>query len=158
MSKSWLATAAILTAFVGGFFLGHRNSPGTSIRVQTDTLVVRDTITLTEVVSEVVTRVTRDTVWLESLLEVPVPVEVEVPIEHKATKLEDATVYHHGFRSFIDSVDVYPKTVYITKEITRAQPAPRWSFGVAAGPSLLVTPSGNVHGGLGLTAGVCYRF
>lgn len=158
MSKSWLATAAILTAFVGGFFLAHRNSPGTSIRVQTDTLVVRDTITLTEVVSEVVTRVTRDTVWLESLLEVPVPVEVEVPIEHKATTLEDATVYHHGFRSFIDSVDVYPKTVYITKEITKTQPASRWSFGVAAGPSLLVTPSGNVHGGLGLTAGVCYRF
>lgn len=100
-----------------------------------------------------------DTMWL------PTPSGdsslVNVPIERKV--YEEDSLYRavvSGFHPSLDSLIVWPKTTTIT--ITKPDffygKAPRWSIGITAGPSILATPNGNVHAGLGITAGVSYRF
>ena len=100
-----------------------------------------------------------DTMWL------PTPQGdsslVNVPIERKV--YEEDSLYRavvSGFHPSLDSLIVWPKTTTIT--ITKPEffygKAPRWSIGITAGPSILATPNGNVHAGLGITAGVSYRF
>lgn len=62
----------------------------------------------------------------------------------------------------LDSLLVYSKTttITVTNTVPEYIPAPRrrWSFGITAGPSVLATPSGQVHAGLGATIGLQYRF
>lgn len=93
---------------------------------------------------------------------------VDVPIERK--------VYHEDslYRAVVsgprigkagpslDSLLVFAKTttITVTNTVPEYIPAPRrrWSFGITAGPSVLATPSGQVHAGLGATIGLQYRF
>ena len=82
---------------------------------------------------------------------------VEVPITQKyyhEDSLFDAWV--SGFLPQLDSINVYQKTT--TVEVTRyvQQPPPRWTFGVTAGPGILY--DGKLHGGVGIVAGLQYRF
>lgn len=82
---------------------------------------------------------------------------VEVPITQKyyhEDSLFDAWV--SGFLPQLDSINVYQKTT--TVEVTKyvQQPPPRWTFGVTAGPGILY--DGKLHGGVGIVAGLQYRF
>jgi len=82
---------------------------------------------------------------------------VEVPITQKyyhKDSLYDAWV--SGFLPQLDSISVYQKTETI--EITRWQvkQPPRWSFGITAGPGILY--DGKLHGGIGIVAGIQYRW
>lgn len=61
-----------------------------------------------------------------------------------------------GFQPSLDEISVYPKTAYITNTIV--EKAPRWSFGVTAGPCVMVDFKGSVHFGGGVVAGIQYRF
>ena len=63
----------------------------------------------------------------------------------------------------LDSLLIFSKTTTIT--VTNTVPETifvpsrkRWSFGITAGPSILATPGGQVHAGLGATIGLQYRF
>ena len=84
---------------------------------------------------------------------------VDVPIERKV--YHEDSLYHavvSGWRASLDSLIIWPKTTTITIREKVKTPAPRFSFGVALGPSVLATPSGQVHAGLGATIGLQYRF
>ena len=93
---------------------------------------------------------------------------VDIPIERKV--YEEDSVYRavvSGPRigkagPSLDSLLVYNKTttITVTNTVPEYIPAPmkRWSFGITAGPSVLATPSGQVHAGLGATIGLQYRF
>ena len=84
---------------------------------------------------------------------------VDVPIERKV--YHEDSLYHavvSGWRVSLDSLIIWPKTTTITIREKVKTPAPRFSFGVALGPSVLATPSGQVHAGLGATIGLQYRF
>lgn len=81
-------------------------------------------------------------------------VEVPVPIEVKTYSDSTYQAQVSGFRPSLDWIEVYQLTQTVTKYIDR--PAPRWSFGVTAGPSILW--DGNFHAGVGVTAGVQFRF
>ena len=86
-------------------------------------------------------------------------VEVDVPMERRVyaeDSLYRAVV--SGWRPSLDTLIVWPKTTTITIREKTAGNAPRWGFGVAAGATVLSTPKGSVHAGLGVTAGVTYRF
>lgn len=58
-----------------------------------------------------------------------------------------------GIQPELDWIKVFPKTAYIkeTKMIKR-----RWTFGVTAGPG--VVWNGQIHGGVGIVAGLQYNF
>ena len=105
----------------------------------------------------------------ESAENVPDSAFVDVPIERKI--YEEDSLYRavvSGPRigkagPSLDSLLVFSKTTTIT--VTNTVPEnifvesrKRWSFGITAGPSVLATPSGQVHAGLGATIGLQYRF
>lgn len=85
---------------------------------------------------------------------------VEIPIERKVyaeDSLYRAVV--SGYRVTLDSLTIYPTTTTITvyKTVESRKPG-RWSLGITAGPSVLASPSGQFHAGVGFTAGLTYRF
>ncbi len=95
-------------------------------------------------------------------------VRVEMPIERKV--YEEDSLYRavvSGPRidkigPSLDSLLIFSKTTTITVTNTVPEyvpdPGRGWGLGVAAGASVLATPSGNVHAGLGVTLGLYYRF
>ena len=143
-----------------GFVFGRRSapdSPGTTIVRDTVTCTVYDTIVrerpvyrisyVTDTVRTYFTTIQHDTV------------QVEVPIERKVYA-EDSLYYAvvSGWRPSLDTLLLYPKTTTVTIHEKEIRQAPRWSFGATFGPSVLATPSGQVHAGLGVAAGLAYRF
>lgn len=94
---------------------------------------------------------------------------VDIPIERRV--YEEDSLYRavvSGPRigktgPSLDSLLVFAKTTTITvtntvPEIIFVESRKRWSFGITVGPSVLATPSGQVHAGLGATIGWQYRF
>lgn len=162
--KSFLGIALIVAvSFLIGCRYGRRTArKPVDLHVVWDTteVVRRDTITrekpvyvasyIYDTVRTYFTTVRHDTVL------------VDVPIERKV--YEEDSLYRavvSGFRPSLDSLMIYPKTttITITKPETIFVPTrKRWSFGVTAGPSVLATPGGQVHAGLGTTVGLTYNF
>ena len=63
-----------------------------------------------------------------------------------------------NYEPSLDSLVVWPTTTAITIREREVVPRSRWSVGATVGPSVLASPSGKVHAGIGVTAGVSYRF
>ncbi len=83
-------------------------------------------------------------------------VEVPVPIEEKIYEDSTYRAQISGYRPQLDWIDVFQRTQTITNYIV--QPAPRFSFGVSAGPGVFVAPDGKVRPGAGAVVGIQYRF
>ena len=79
---------------------------------------------------------------------------VEVPIEVRQYADSTYRAQVSGWHPSLDWIEVYGRTQTITSTIVKE--APRWSLGVTAGPGLLY--DGKLHAGLGIVAGVQYRF
>ena len=79
---------------------------------------------------------------------------VAVPIEVRQYADSTYRAQVSGWHPSLDWIEVYARTQTITSTIVKE--APRWSLGVTAGPGLLY--DGNLHAGLGIVAGVQYRF
>lgn len=159
--KEQLATVAVAlvflafvaAAFVAGRQVGRMEIPDgcdTVTVVQRDT--VRDTLTFVKPVPVEVRTV--DTLVLHICDTVAVP----VPIERKVYEDKDYRAVVSGWRPSLDEISVFPKTVTVTttNTVTQQIPAPRVSFGLAAGPGVFY--DGKVHGGVGVVAGVLVRF
>lgn len=154
-----LAVSLLLVAGLG--FLGGRNGRCGHIIERTDTLIIRDTFVDYRPILKEVRTVRVDTVRLAAVqpsdtIIVHDTVEVEVPIMFSRYTGDNYDIGVSGFRTELEYVKVYPQTKIITKGYTVEQR--RWGFGVAVGPSVLVTTSGRVNAGLGVTGGVYYRF
>ena len=153
-----LAVALVFLAFVAAAFVAGRQVGRLEIPDGCDTVTVvqRDTVrdTLTFVKPVPVEVRTVDTVWLHASDTVSVP----LPIESKTYEGEDYRAVVSGWRPSLDEISVFPKTVTVTttNTVTQRIPAPRVSFGLAAGPGVLY--DGKVHGGVGVVAGVLVRF
>ena len=142
----------------GGYLLGRKNAPKrteTQVITQVDTCIVLDMICVStpvfrysyihDTVRTYFTTIQHDTVTVD------VPIERMVYAEDS---LYRAVV--SGWHPSLDSLTIYPTETIIT---VREQLKPgRWSVGITAGPSVLATPSGRVHAGLGATVGLSYRF
>ena len=93
---------------------------------------------------------------------VPAPqdsAQVEIPIERKI--YQEDSLYRavvSGYRVSLDSLLIYNTTTTVTVTNTILTKPVKWSFGITAGPSILATPSGQIHAGVGITAGLTYRF
>lgn len=123
-----------------------------------------------------------DTVWRTDTItyEKPVPVEKWIENVVYVPVTQTDTIHHHdttyialqfekklyqdstyravvsGYQPSLDQISVFPQTAYITNTVVER--APRWSFGVSAGPGVFVDFTGAIHVGGGVVAGVQYRF
>lgn len=161
MSKTDVLISLLLldAALVVSFFVGRATvRPQWKETTQVDTLIVRDTVVENKTIYSELVRTVVDTFIVHQVDTVEKLVKVALPVDYKVESFADAKVWHHGFHSVVDSVAVYPRTVYITRKETITEKSPRWSLGAAAGPSVLVTPGGNVHAGVGISVGIGYRF
>lgn len=73
----------------------------------------------------------------------------------------DGYDYHavvSGYDPKLDRIEVFPKTVTVTKTEIRFKEASKWSFGVGIGPGVLLDFKGQPHVGIAATVGVNYRF
>lgn len=125
------------------------------IVTETDTLIVTRLDTIREKYPVYLTERVVDSVRIPVYLHDTT--YIEVPITQKyyhEDSLFDAWV--SGFLPQLDSINVYQKTTTI--EVTKyvQQPPARWTFGVTAGPGILY--DGKLHGGVGIVAGLQYRF
>jgi hypothetical protein len=159
VKKFIIFTVALVFTFSLGF-IGGRSRVRHTIGIQTDTCIIRDTIVDYRPILKEKWEIRTDTVWLPFVVTDTVAVAyadtvaVEVPIEMSYYKGEDYEIAVSGYRTEMEWVRVYPTTITVNK--TRMQS--RWSFGAVAGPSVLLTPSGRLYGGIGVSAGVTYRF
>ena len=122
-----------------------------------------------------------DTVWREKTVYVDKPVEVVkwkdrenivyVPVnkdslvyvhdttyialerEYKLYEGENYQCQVSGIDPALDWIKIKQKTAYITNTVVDKR---RWTFGITAGPGILY--DGSFHGGVGVVAGVQYRF
>ena len=160
MKKFATYLLAVILALSLGILIGRRNAPN-----KPESKIIRDTITctiydtivrekpvyrysyITDTVRTYFTTVEHDSVF------------VEVPIESR-TYAEDSLYYItiSGWRPSLDTLILWPKETVITVTNTILPKPAKWSFGITAGPSVLATPKGEVHAGLGATIGLTYHF
>ena len=154
--------ALLACAFLAGLFVGGRRDVP-DVGVERDTLIVRDTDFIDRPYPVYVARTRTDTVRLALVDSSHTTViedsaTVEVPISRKVYEDSTYRAVISGFRANLDSLWVYNTIKEITVTKTVKMPPKHWGLGVSAGPSLLVTPRGDVKGGLGVTAGLTYTF
>lgn len=160
-SSRILTTLLLLIIFAGfGFLFGRRTArvgPESTIIHDTVSCTIYDTIVferpayrvsyVTDTVATYFTTIEHDTVL------------VDVPIERRVYA-EDSLYYASvsGWKPSLDTLIIWPKETTITIHERDFVKPRKWSFGITAGPSALVTPSGRAYGGLGVTGGITYRF
>ena len=155
--------ALFACAFLAGWFVGGRRDSVPDVVVERDTTIVHDTDFIDRPVPVYITEVRTDTVRLALVDSSHTTVirdsaDVEVPITQKVYEDSTYRAVISGFRANLDSLWVYNTIKEITVTKTVKMPPKHWGLGVTAGPSLLVTPRGDVKGGLGVTAGLTYNF
>ena len=138
-------------------------SPGLPVNVQTDTLVIRDTIRekepvfLTKYVDRVELVPVTDTIRRTDTL------YMAVEIERKTYQGDDYRAVVSGFRPSLEEIAVFPKTVYLQTEVTQppapaSRRGPRAGIGIAAGPGAFWTPQAGVQFGAGAVVGLSITF
>jgi len=159
MSKTlqWIGLAAVVAGLLFlacciSYRIGRNKA---EIVTETDTLVIVRLDTIREKYPVYIAERVVDSVRIPVYCHDTTYVEVPITQKHyHQDSLYDAWV--SGFMPQLDSIDVMQRTeiVEVTNYVQR--PVPRWSFGVTAGPSVLW--DGKFHAGLGVTAGLQYRF
>lgn len=159
--KSFLGILLIVAvSFLIGARYGHRKAG-----IDPESHVIRDTVQFT--IHDTITRekpvlkysYIHDTVRAYFTTIEHDTVEVDVPIERKV--YQEDSLYRceiSGYRPQLESLTIYPTITTITIREKVKTPPPKLSLGITAGPSALVSPSGKVHGGIGATVGLQYRF
>lgn len=154
--------AILVVTGVASFLVGRaagRNGANLPVKVQVDTLVIRDTVrekypvyvdrwrTRTELVEVHDTVRRNDTLWQA------------VEIERRVYQGDDYRAVVEGWRPQLAEIAVFPKTVYLQTEVTQhaSRPRVRFGFGATAGPAVIWTPDG-VKGGAGIAAGLSVTF
>lgn len=144
--------------FMAGWQMGERRAFA-RFQPHTDTLyITRDTFIDRPVFVEK-WRVKKDTVRLASVdtLIAHDSILVEVPIEQKVYSDSLYTAWVSGFRPVLDSIRLRQPTIVITQTVR--EPSARvghFGWGVTAGPSIIY--SDRLRAGIGVTAGLTYRF
>jgi hypothetical protein len=155
-----LALIVFVGACVGSFFFGRATKHTDIVRTEVvrDTIIVRDTIVqyYPKEVERVVVRTERVEVPIVHRDTIREVVEVELPIEERTYLDEEYKAVIGGYNPYLKSIEVYPRTAYITTTETIKE-RKRWgvSLGVQGGYGF--TPKGwQPYAGVGVTFG--YNF
>ena len=148
----------IAVPFMAGWQMGERRAFA-RFQPHTDTLYIpRDTFIDRPVFVEK-WRVKKDTVRLASVdtLIAHDSTLVEVPIEQKVYADSLYTAWVSGFRPSLDSIRLRQPTIVITQTVREpSAKVGHFGWGVTAGPSIIY--SDRLRAGIGVTAGLTYRF
>lgn len=132
--KNIIVAALLLAgAWLIGYIIGRNHLPDAVIMGQTDTLEVRDTITIEKPVpvdtskKEVVYVPVHDTTRVHDTL------YVGIYKESKTYRGEDYMAVVSGYQPSLDMIEVYPKTVVISKTETTTQKPSSWRYAVDIG-------------------------
>lgn len=160
MKKSLIYIFCIALCAGVGYIIGRKgkDNPLPEIVTRCDTLIVYDTTHIDHF------HIIKETV-VDTMLIVKTEVVTEndteyIQLPRTTVTVQDSlfTAQISGFEPQLDWIDINTTSKVITLETVRYEPQKRWSFGVTVGPSALITPKGNIYGGLGVTAGVQFRF
>lgn len=128
--KTW-HVILLLIGLAVSFFVGYwtRGTCVKNAQVQSDTIIVIDTIrdSVPVPVREVVTKYIQ--VPADTLTKYVKGDTVFLPVIQKEYLTSDYRAWVSGYNAALDSIDVFPKTVYVTRKI----PARRWGLGVSTG-------------------------
>lgn len=152
-----LGACAVL---LGGllFFLGRWTTPAApeSVKtvVQTDTIIVRDTITKVKPVPQ--TRVVRDSIYVAVRDTVTVRDTCYVALPREVKTYQDDRYYAEvsGYQPALDRIDIFEQTKIITNDkTTTVTRKTRWGIGiqVGAGVTLSKQPEWHPYIGVGLS-------
>nr|DAE61723.1 MAG TPA: hypothetical protein [Caudoviricetes sp.] len=121
----------LLIGLAVSFFVGYwtRGTCVINAQVQSDTIIVIDTIrdSVPVPVREVVTKYIQ--VPADTITKYVKGDTVVLPVIQKEYLTSDYRAWVSGYNTALDSIDVFPQTVYITKKI----PVRRWGLGVSTG-------------------------
>ena len=142
---------------IGYFVNEHKNAHSSEMKVKVDTLFVYDTIFVEKPVINKVEII--DTLLL------PVPVTdtlmlhdtvfVHLPIEQRQYSDPRYTAWVSGYRPQLDSILIYQRTEYITKEIKTVTKPKRWGIGLQAGYGIALH-KGQIHPAPYIGVGLSY--
>lgn len=155
-----LALIIFVGCFVGAFFFGRATNRTDIVRaeVKRDTIVVRDTIVqyYPQEVARVVVRTERVEVPIVRYDTIREVAEVELPIEEREYKSEDYKAIVGGFNPYLKSIEVYPRTAYITttETITKRK---HWGVSLGVQGGYGITPHGmQPYAGVGISFGITF--
>lgn len=112
------------------FFLGyHVQEVSSMMTPKTDTVIIVDTLrdTVPVPVRETVTKYIQ--VSADTIVKYIKGDTVFLPVIQKEYSTPDYHAWVSGYNAALDSINFFPKTVYVTQKI----PARRWGLGVSAG-------------------------
>ena len=142
---------------IGYFVNEQRNSHSSEMKVKVDTLFIYDTIFIEKPVINKVEII--DTLLL------PVPVTdtlmlhdtvfVHLPIEQRQYSDPRYTAWVSGYRPQLDSILIYQRTEYITKEIKTVTKPKRWGIGLQVGYGVSLH-NGQIHPAPYIGVGLSY--
>jgi hypothetical protein len=155
-----LALIIFVGCVVGAFFFGRATTRTDIVRteVERDTIVVRDTIVqyYPQEVARVVVKTERVEVPIVVRDTIREVVEVELPIEEREYKSEEYKAVVQGYNPILKSIEVYPRTSYITTTETIKE-RKRWGVSLCVQGGYGITPKGwQPYAGVGVTFG--YNF
>lgn len=127
--KAW-HIILLLIGLAASFFTGyHVREVSSMMTPKTDTVIIVDTLrdTVPVPVRETVTKYIQ--VPADTIVKYIKGDTVFLPVIQKEYSTPDYHAWVSGYNAALDSIDVFPKTVYVTKAV----PARRWGLGVSAG-------------------------
>lgn len=133
--KSILVAAALLVGvWLIGYIIGRNHIPSNVEKVQIDTLVRHDTIRIEGPV-EIRSIKTTDTLILPITDTLRVRDTVYMVLNRQIKEYRDSLFYARvsGYDPTLDFIEVYPKTMVISKTETTTQNSSPWRYGVTVG-------------------------
>ena len=157
------AGAVAVVLLFASFWIGRETAQKLDIlpvSVQTDTLIIRDTIRekypvyLTKYVDRVELVKVTDTLRIADTL------YQAVEIEKREYAGDDYRAVVSGWHPSLDEIAVFPKTIYVQTEVQTQEPRKRvrLGWGITAGPGAVWNPQDGVRFGVGATAGLTLNF
>lgn len=125
--NAWHVTL-LLIGLIGSFLIGYhvRGAGAENAPVLSDTVIVVDTIIERIPTSERDTLIRYEKLAGDTIIRNDT---IYIPIIQKEYVTDNYHAWISGYKPAIDSIVVFPKTVYVTKTV----PARRWGLGVSAG-------------------------
>lgn len=128
--KAWhviLLLIGLVASFIAGYHV--RGTDAKNVQVRSDTIIVVDTVrdTIPVPIQETVIKYVQ--IPGDTIVKYLKGDTVFLPIIQKEYSTPDYRAWVSGYNAALDSITIFPKTVYITKTV----PARRWGLGVSAG-------------------------
>ena len=155
-----LALVVFIGSVVGAFFFGRASVKVEEVgeKIVCDTIIVRDTIVerYPEYVTQAIVRTERVEVAVRDTIIVRDSIEVEIPISERTYLGKEYKAVVQGYNPILKSIEVYPKTAYITTTETIKE-RKRWGVSLGVQGGYGITPKGwQPYAGVGISFG--YNF